>query len=152
MSDEVTFDPAMLEEVDLASLDEEFEATKPALPDAVPDGKYRVRVGRVVLGQSKSGTPMFRWDLVIVAGEHARRHLFKNSAITTESMPYVKRELEIVGLEKFRLSDVHAHLDEIVGIVLEVAKRTKDEDTNIYFNKRVDSTAVEPTGVGDESF
>lgn len=153
MSD-VSFDPAALEPgpVDLSDFDAEFEAIEPASRDAVPDGKYKARVNKAVLGYSKNGTPMVKWDLVIIAGEHARRHLFKNSAVTRESMPYLKRELQTVGLEKVRLSDLHTHLDEIVGVELEVAKRTKDEDTNVYFNKRVGSAAAEPTGVGDESF
>lgn len=154
MSEDVSFNPAKLEPVDLSGFDNEFEAVKPASSDAVPDHEYTVRVNKALLGYSKNGTPMLKWDLVIVEGEYAGRHLFKNSVITTDSLPYLKRELQTVGLEQFRLSDLNTRLADVVGVVLNVAKKTNDKtkNTNVYFNSLVDASAAERASSGDEPF
>ncbi len=123
--------------LDLSAFDEEYDAVEPADNDEVPDGKYQVRVQRVKLDRSQKGDPMLKWDLVVLSGQHANRHIFKNAVITQASLPFVKGDLKTLGLEVPRFSELPHHLDELLDLTLEVTKRTKGEYSNVYFNKRI---------------
>lgn len=130
--------------LDLSAFDEEYDAVEPADNDEVPDGKYQVRVQRVKLDRSQKGDPMLKWDLVVLSGQHANRHVFKNAVITQASLPFVKGDLKTLGLEVPRFSELPRHLDELLDLTLEVTKRTKGEYTNVYFNKRIQVPAGAP--------
>jgi len=129
--------------VDLSTFDEEYDAAEPADTDEVPDGKYQVRVQRVKLDRSQKGDPMLKWDLVVLSGQHANRHIFKNAVITQASLPFVKGDLKTLGLETLRFSELPQHLEELLDLTLEVTKRTKGEYANVYFNKRIQVPAGE---------
>jgi len=63
------------------------EATKPNAVEEVPDGTYQTVVSRVELGKTgpkskNPGTPMFKFDMVIMAGEQKGRHIFKNVVVS----------------------------------------------------------------------
>lgn len=120
---------------DLTGLDEEFDAVKPADLEEVPDGKYQVRVFKAALDKSQKGDPMLKWDLVVISGPLAGRHIFKNAVITQASLPFVKGDLKIVGLQLTKFSELPGRLGELLDLTLEVTKRTKGEYTNVYFNK-----------------
>ena len=122
---------------DLAVFDNDYRATKPVDTGGLPDGKYTVRVGDVQLGHSQKGDPMLTWTLVVLRGEHANRHISKNSVITKASLPFVKADLETVGLELPRFSVLAHHLDRLVGRALEITRRTKGEYVNVSFDKRI---------------
>ena len=66
--------------------------------DEVPDGKYQVRIDSVRLEHSQKGDPMIKWDLIVLSGSQAGRHIFKNSVITAASLPFVKGDLKTLGL------------------------------------------------------
>ena len=136
--------------VDLSAFDDECDAVEPADNGEVPDGKYEVRVQGVKLDHSQKGDPLLKWDLVVLSGSHARRHLFKNAVITGASLPFVKGELKTLGLKMKRFSQLPSRLDELVGRTPEVTKRTKDGYTNVYFNKRIPAPASVP-GRPDEA-
>ena len=123
--------------VDLSAFDEEFSAAEPPRIEEVPDGKYQARIESVRLERSQKGDPMIRWDLIIIAGQHAGRHIFKNSVITPPSLPYVKADLKTLGMELVRFSDLGNRLEELLDATLEVTKRTRGEYSNVYFNKRI---------------
>lgn len=123
--------------VDLSVFDEAYRASTPPEYDELPDGRYDVEIASLSVGTSRAKDPMLTWDLVISSGPHARRHIFKNSVVTTASLPYLKKELRLVGFELEKLSDLSSRLNEAAGIVLEVTKRTDGEYTNIYLNKRL---------------
>ena len=80
---------------------------------------------------------MIRWDLIVIAGQHAGRHIFKNSVITPSSLPYVKGDLTTLGMELAKFSELGSRLQELLDVTLEVTKRTRGEYTNVYFNKRI---------------
>jgi hypothetical protein len=128
---------------DLTEFDGDYAAAKPPDNGEVPDGKYGVRVQSVTLGRSQKGDAMLTYDLVVMTGPYARRHIFKNAVITKASLPLVKGDLKTLGLVLRRFSELPNHLDELVGRTLEVTKRTKDEYTNVYFNKRIQVPAQE---------
>lgn len=120
---------------DLTVFDHDYAAVEPLANVEVPDGKYDVRIEHAILGRSRKGDPMLTFDMVVLSGLHANRHVFKNSVITQASLPVVKKELERLGLDLERLSDLPSRLQELVGITLKITKRTKDEYENVYFNK-----------------
>jgi hypothetical protein len=62
--------------------------------------------------------------------------------ITKATLPLVKGDLKTLGVVLQRFSELPNHLDEVVGRALDVTKRTKDEYTNVYFNKRIDLPAA----------
>jgi hypothetical protein len=123
--------------VDLAAFDEDFEQTEAADFEDVPDGKYQTRLHAVRLTESQKGDPMLKWDLVVISGAHTGRHIFKNAVITNASLPFIKGDLETLGLQLGRFSDLPNHLDSMLDLTLEVSKRTKGEYANVYFNRRI---------------
>lgn len=122
--------------VDLSAFDDEFSSAEAPSFDEVPDGKYQARIDSVRLDHSQKGDPMIRWDLIVIAGPHAGRHIFKNSVITPAALPFVKGDLKTLGLELAKFSDLVNRLDELLDVTLEVTKRTRGEYTNVYFNRR----------------
>jgi hypothetical protein len=137
---------------DLSAFDEEYDTVDPADNDEVPDGKYQVRVQRVKLDRSQKGDPMLKWELVVLSGQHANRHVFKNAVITQASLPFVKGDLKTLGMELPRFSELPNHLEKLLDHTLEITKRTKGEYTNVYFNKRIQVPAGEPIPAGDVPF
>lgn len=124
--------------VDLSAFDEEFSAAEaPTSAEEIPDGKYQARIDAVRLDRSQKGDPMIKWDLIVIAGQHTGRHIFKNSVITPPSLPYVKADLKTLGMELARFSDLANRLEELLDVTLEVTKRTRGEYSNVYFNKRI---------------
>lgn len=149
------FDPSAPQDeapLDLSAFDEEFDNVEPADNDEVPDGKYQARVQRVRLDRSQKGDPMLKWELVVLSGPHANRHIFKNAVITQASLPFVKGDLKTLGLEVPRFSELPNHLEELLDLTLEVTKRTKGEYTNVYFNKRIDVPSGSEIPAGDVPF
>ena len=131
---------------DLTEFDGDYAAAKPPDNGEVPDGKYGVRVQSVTLGRSQKGDAMLTYDLVVMTGPYARRHIFKNAVITQASLPYVKGDLKTLGMVLGKFSDLPQHLPELLDKTLQITKRTKDEFANVYFNKVI---AI-PAGVNDD--
>jgi len=136
MSEYETFSPEDAT-VNLSDFDQEFSNTEAPSYDEVPDGKYQVCVQGARLGSSQKGDPMIKWDLVVISGAHQGRHIFKNSVITQAALPYVKADLETLGMHLAKFSDLASRLDELLDLTLEVTKRTRGEYANVYFNKRL---------------
>ena len=105
--------------------------------DEVPDGKYQVRIDSVRLEHSQKGDPMIKWDLIVLSGSQAGRHIFKNSVITAASLPFVKGDLKTLGLVLTKFSELAGRLEELLDATLELTKRTKGEYANVYFNRRI---------------
>ncbi|XZE33676.1 DUF669 domain-containing protein [Pirellulaceae bacterium SH501] len=123
--------------VDLSSFDDEFETAEAPEYDEVPDGKYQARIESVRLENSQKGDPMIKFDLEVMSGSQAGRHIFKNSVITQASIPYVKGDLKTLGIELSKFSELSGRLEELLDVTLEVTKRTRGDYTNVYFNRRL---------------
>ena len=136
---------------DLSAFDEDYdEVEAPGYAD-VPDGKYQVRVESVRPAQSQNGDPMLKWDFVVLSGEFAGRHLFKNAVITHRSLPFVKGDLQTLGVRLARFSDLPKRLDDLLDKTVEVTQRTKGEYTNLYLNRCITVPAgAASTDLGDE--
>ena len=125
-------------EIDLSQFDEEWGETEAAKFNEIPDGKYQVRIDKAELVLSHNGNPMIKFDLIVMSGEHEGRHIFKNSVISSVSLPYVKGDLAKLGLELDRLSALPGHLRGILDMELEITKRTRDDHVNVFFNRRIE--------------
>ena len=144
--------------VDLSSFDNEFANTEEKERDDVPDGKYQVVVDRVERITAKSsGNPMLKWTLRILAPRHAGRLLWRNSVIKSGNcMRWLKTDLKTCGLELERLSDLDHYLGKLIGVAMEITKKTTGENESIFFNRRIEidasATGNRPaaTGVADD--
>ena len=130
--------------IDLAQFDDDFQSEAAAERgdfESVPDGKYQVAVEKVVLTQSSTGNPMLKWTLRILAPRFANRFLWRNSVFTHNTLKYVKTDLHLCGLDLEKLSELPKHLDKLLDVKLEVTKKTKGDNENIYFNRRIETAA-----------
>ena len=139
--DPVADQPAGDSSLDLSAYDAEFDAAQAMKMEEVPDGKYQIRINSVKLAESQKGDPMIKWDLIVISGQFAERHIFKNSVITPASLPFVKGDLNTLGLNLTKFSDLPNHLESLLDLNVEVTKRTKGEYTNVYFNKVIQIAA-----------
>ena len=128
-------------DVDLTAYDDEFATAEAADSDEVPDGKYQVRIDKVKLERTQKGSPMIKWDLIVIAGSQTNRPIFKNSVITPAALPFVKGDLKTLGLNLAKFSELQQRLEELLDVTLEVTKKTRGEYTNVYFNKRLQLAA-----------
>ena len=129
------------EDFDLTQHDEVYaEADVSGLDfEPVPDGRYVVNVENAELTRAQiSGKPMLTWSLLILSGTHHGKPLWRNNLIVTpENIRWLKKDLLICGLDLKRISDLPDNIDQLINVQLEVAKRTRGENENIYFNRRV---------------
>jgi hypothetical protein len=132
----------------LAAFDEEYDQAEAPDFDDLPDGKYQVRIESVRMAESQKHDPMIKWDLIVISGQLAGRHIFKNSVITAASLPFVKGDLKVLGVQLPKFSDLPNHLEALLDKKLQVTKKTKDEYTNVYFNKLL--TIPDDGGTGKE--
>ena len=138
-------------QVDLTSFDDEFESAEAPSYEEVPDGKYQVKIQTAKLESSQKGDPMIKFDLEIISGSRAGRHIFKNSVITQASLPYVKADLKTLGLELARFSELSGRLEELLDVTLEITKRTRGDYTNVYFNRRLNIARASSNSLADEN-
>jgi hypothetical protein len=142
--------------MDLAQFDDDFVTADVEEKDfeAVPDGKYQVKVDRVELTRSEtSGNPMLKWALKILGPTHKGRLLWRNNVIASkDNVKWLKQDLYTCGLQMDKLSDLPGKLETLLDVGLEVTKRTKNEFDNIYFNRRIvlsDEDAAAPSAGHD---
>ena len=127
--------------IDLSQFDEDYRSEQldeRGDMESVPDGKYQVSVEKVELTEAQSsGNPMLKWMLRIIAPRQINRVLWRNSVITANTLKYLKTDLHLCGLELERLSDLPKNLRKLIGVKLEVTKKTKGDNENVFFNRRI---------------
>ncbi len=130
------------EEIDLSQFDDDYESAEVEDREfePVPDGKYQVKVDRVEIARAKSsGNPMLKWTLKILAPTHAGRLLWRNNVMASkENIKWLKNDLHTCGLELEKLSELPERLNDLLDLTLEVTKRTRGENENIYLNRRIE--------------
>jgi hypothetical protein len=140
--------------IDLSRYDSAYQAARAETPsgnanqntNTVPDGTYRVSVEDLTLGISpSSGNPILKWMFRILGPTQNRRVLYKVNGISERSMKILRQELETCGVTLERFGDLEKKLPAIIGLELEVAKKTRDDRSNIYINKLLSRKgALEP--------
>jgi hypothetical protein len=129
--------------VDLSRFDDDYrraqvEQEAPPAFVAVPDGRYKVMVENVELTTAKtSGNPLLKWRLRITGEDQKHRVLFKNRAITSTTIEFVKKEMKVLGVDLEPFSSLPQKLGDLLSVELMISKVTKGEYENIYFNKRL---------------
>jgi hypothetical protein len=128
-------------EVDLSRFDNDFSEAQVETKefDSIPDGKYQVNVEKVEITTTKTtGNPMLKWTLKILAPNFRGRLLWRNNVMATgENIRWLKNDLHTCGLELQKLSDLPANLPRLLDVKLEVTTKTKGENQNVYFNRRI---------------
>jgi hypothetical protein len=136
--------------IDLTEFDDDFAEApiEERAFDEVPDGKYQVNVEKVGLVRAKtSGNPMLRWELRVLAPTCQGRFLFRHNVLATrENLKWLKNDLHVCGLDLAKVSELQDHLGKLLDVKLEVTKRTKGENTNVYFNRRIVLDGPAPAG------
>ena len=130
--------------IDLAQFDDEFQSAALAERgdfETVPDGKYQVAIEKVELTQASTGNSMLKWTLRILAPRFVNRLLWRNSVFTANTLKYLKTDLHLCGLDLEKLSELPKHMDKLLDVKLEVTKKTKGDNENIYFNRRIETAA-----------
>jgi len=129
------------EDIDLSQFDDDYESAEVEDREfePVPDGKYQVKVERVEVARAKSsGNPMLKWTLKILAPTHAGRLLWRNNVMASkENIKWLKNDLHVCGVEFGKLSELPNRLEELLDLTLEVTKRTRGENVNVYLNRRI---------------
>jgi hypothetical protein len=129
--------------IDLTQFDEDYRSEQPEDRgdfESVPDGKYQVAVEKVELTEAQStGNPMLKWTLRVIAPKFVNRLMWRNSVITHNTLKYVKTDLHLCGLDLEKLSDLPKQLKKLLDVKLEVTKKTKGDNENIFFNRRIET-------------
>jgi len=90
---------------------------------------------------------MLRWELKILAPQCQGRLLFRHNVLATrENLKWLKNDLHVCGLDLAKASDLPARMNELLDVKLEVTKRSKGENTNVYFNRRIVLDGPMPKG------
>ena len=126
---------------DLAAFDEEYREAQVEERERedVPDGTYQVAVEKAEMTRARnSGRPMLKWTLRILGPSQANRVLWRHNVIATpDNIRWLKQDLATCGLVLDKLSELPARLGELLDVKLEVAKRTRGDNTNVYLNRRI---------------
>jgi hypothetical protein len=129
--------------IDLTKFDNDYSSEQPEERgdfESVPDGKYQVTVEKVELTEAQStGNPMLKWTLRVIAPKFVNRLMWRNSVITHNTLKYVKTDLHLCGLDLEKLSDLPKQLRKLLDVKLEVTKKTKGDNENIFFNRRIET-------------
>jgi hypothetical protein len=129
--------------IDLTQFDNDYSSEQPEERgdfESVPDGKYQVTVEKVELTEAQStGNPMLKWTLRVIAPKFVNRLMWRNSVITHNTLKYVKTDLHLCGLDLEKLSDLPKQLRKLLDVKLEVTKKTKGDNENIFFNRRIET-------------
>ncbi len=142
------------EEIDLSRFNTLYRTEVPSdaapISNTIPDGRYEVVIAEASLTKSqRSGNPMIRYVLRITGSTFRDRIFRKHSAITENTIRFVRKELETCGLQLERFADLKSRVHELEGVELEVVRVTKGEDTNIYFNRAL-SAHSQADGVAED--
>lgn len=144
------------EHIDLSEFDDQYEQSEVPESDFgedPPDGKYQVMVDKAEMAIASTGSKMLKWQFKILTGKYAGRMLFKNSAITPATLPYLKKELHVCGFFR-KISELPEHVGELLDKQLEVFKKTKGKDAqgrdnvNVYINKQLAGVVPEGSANG----
>jgi hypothetical protein len=136
--------------------DEYTNAAAPERSAPVPDGKYQVKVEAFELTKAKTGNPMLKFELRVLAGDFTGRAIFKNAVITANTLQYVKSDLLTLGFAG-KLSELEdpAVRAKLLDLTVQVTLKTKGQDdqgrpnTNVYFDRRLELSGIATTGPGD---
>jgi hypothetical protein len=112
----------------------------------VPDGTYNTFVDRALVKKSKTANrPMLEITLKITGPTHAKRLLWLTHMLDREQgYPYLKADLELLGIHIATLTELPDRLEEFIGQRVRVTvKNNPRKDggkpfVNVYLNSIID--------------
>ena len=142
--------------IDLTCFDDDYQKAEvrcgDAPADTVPDGYYEVRIEETRLKKTpRTGNPMLIWKLRILGPKCRNSAITKTRIITAKTLPFVKEDLQILGLRLPKFSELEEHLDQMQERVVSIYKKTSGEGwSDVYFTRpRISPPAT--AGDGDDS-
>ena len=151
---------------DLEILDDLFEDYTWDEPESVQKfqqikaGKYIVKIETAKVSRTSTDTPIVAWRLRVQEDEYKDRLIFKDSFITANAVPFLKKELHLVNV-RARPSELIAELemdeetlrDEsklnvAIGVKLDITVKYVEDNTGtqrqrVYFNRQIDERVAE---------
>lgn len=114
-------------------LDDMYAATAPATGGgALPDGEY---TGQIVSLEPKQHPEYGTWSIEWCIETADGRKAWKTSATSENAMPYLRKDLELIGASG-KLSEIIANLDRYIGTSVEfVIKTDKGGKKRCYLEK-----------------
>ncbi len=119
----------------------------PTFVQNVPDGSYQVSVMQPKIGFSETSKRLqITWPLKIMSGNLKNQIITKFEGMQTpENLGYVKQTLKRLGLpDAASPAQLPAVLEKAEGILCEIKVVTKNEFSNIYFQKVIGPSDVAP--------
>lgn len=105
----------------------------------VPDGRWQGTITRAILTRATSSRPMIEWELTVTTdGKHVDKTIVVRWVITDKTILWIKPALHTLGLDLEKISTVADHLPQLVNALVDFTIRTKEEQRNVYFNRRLD--------------
>ena len=124
----------------------------------VPDGAYTGLINRAAFGTTKTGSPMFSLEFIILEGEYARRKLFKTSFLegrdpegTSKAIQRFKQDVVNAGGSIPSKLDAEGRAilsNTLVDNTVKLWKQTKGKYTNIYINGCIEEGVDKPSSQG----
>ncbi|MFH2000495.1 MAG: DUF669 domain-containing protein [Planctomycetota bacterium] len=149
MNDDFNDSIPFSEDIDLSQFDDEFATTEIQDKefDDLPDGKFQVKIEKAELTRSKrKNLPMLKWTLRILNGPFAGRLLWRNNLIVTpDNLKWLKTDLFTCGLVLDKASDLKKRLPDLLDLKLEVTKRTRNGNENVFLNRLMEAREVDET-------
>ena len=128
----------------LKNMDEAWQGTtaKENSYADLPEGDYQCKVETAQIKDGKQGQPFLHWGLRIISGEFAKRMVFKPQRLAPESLPYLKADLELLGICPEKLSDLESQLPFALDAVIDIRIKNSFLNNgttvqNVYFNRLV---------------
>ena len=100
--------------VDLSILDDEFETAK-----------YQAYIDRIAVDMNDfSGEPQLTIEFVVLHGEYSDRRIYYRKQIVSKLLPYIKKDLNTLGICPPKLSQLEAYLPQALDLICDVTLRT----------------------------
>lgn len=126
----------------LKGMDEAWQGTTANANSELPEGDYQCKVESAQIKESRQGMPLLHWGLRIISGAYNRRMVFKVQRLAPESLPYLKADLELLGICPEKISDLESQLPFALDAVVDIrikngTLKNGSQFQNVYFNRLV---------------
>ena len=109
-----------MKSLDLSDLNESYHASQSASVRTLPSGFFKGHLVDAEISYSKDNIRQIKW--VFKAEMDCKRFgtATKVTQLSEMSMPYLKADLETLGISVYDLDDLHEILPSLVGSVIEI--------------------------------
>lgn len=109
--------------------------------EPLPQGTYHVEIEEAVIDVSRDPASV-KWQYKVTDGDYLNRKLWKRNYMTPKALPFLKQDLNALGVKVEKASHLPEALEQLLGKSVEVAvsHRTYNGKTyeDVYVNKLID--------------